>query len=175
MRNLGFNFEVMPSDFDENIDTQIPPAEYVTLLSAGKAEDIAGKIRKDAIIIAADTIVVLGAEIINKPADEQQAFDMLKKLSGITHEVYTGITLVNTAGSSEISDYQRTEVTFRELKDDEVWAYIKSGSPMDKAGAYGIQDDFGAVFVSRIEGCYYNIVGLPLELLYRKLKELINV
>jgi septum formation protein len=108
---------------------------------------------------------------LHKPKDCNEAFEILKNLSGRTHQVYTGITLINNYSQKIINEYSKTDVTFRELSDDEIYAYIESGSPMDKAGAYGIQDDFGAVFVRHINGCYYNIVGLPIELFYRMLKE----
>jgi septum formation protein len=119
-----------------------------------------------AIILGADTIVVIDGQILNKPSDPEHAFMMLKQLSNRMHEVFTGITIVESHTGKIKSEVQRTEVYFRELQDQEIWDYIASGSPMDKAGAYGIQEDYGAVFVSKINGCYYNVVGLPLEKLY---------
>ncbi len=172
LKNLGFDFEVMPSDVDENIPEDLQPADYVCRLSLLKARDIAEKQITPAIILGADTTVYLNGEYLNKPKDKNNAYEILKKLSGNTHQVFTGITLINTKTNKELTDFQVTNVRFRELRDDEIWAYIESGSPMDKAGAYGIQDDFGAVFVDHIEGCYYNIVGLPLELTYRRLFEI---
>jgi septum formation protein len=99
---------------------------------------------------------------------------MLRSLSGRTHFVYTGIAITQVPLMETISSYQMTEVTFRILEDDEIYAYISTGSPMDKAGAYGIQEDFGAVFVQKIVGCYYNIVGLPLEMIYGILRSFQN-
>jgi septum formation protein len=121
--------------------------------------------------IGSDTIVVLGNEILEKPADSKDAAKMLQKLSSNTHTVYTGVALFDSANKKEDIRYEETKVSFRQLNAKEIDAYISTGSPMDKAGAYGIQDDFGAVFVNRIEGCYYNIVGLPLQLLYKMLME----
>lgn len=170
MKQLGFEFSVQPSDIDEEAINILTPREYATKLAESKALDIAQKQNGSAIVIGADTIVVLGGKIINKPSDENEAFEMLSTLSDNTHTVYTGIAIVDSGSKQMTSDCQATDVTFRRLEDDEINSYIRTGSPMDKAGAYGIQDDFGAVFVSHIDGCYYNIVGLPLELLYQRLK-----
>ncbi len=174
LKELGFDFDIKPANINENISEKLHPDEYVKHLSYLKAKSVASTAEKNSIIIAADTTVYLNGEYLNKPKDKTEAFVILKKLSGNTHQVYTGISIIDNANNKVIVDYQKTDVTFRELEDYEITAYIESGSPMDKAGAYGIQDDFGAVFVSHINGCYYNIVGLPIELLYRKLKELLK-
>ncbi len=172
LRQLGFEFEVMPADIDEDDFTDgIDPELHVKDLSLKKAEFIAHKINKPAIILGSDTIVVLDGTIMNKPVDKEDAVRMLNMLNGKTHTVYTGIALVDAeTGRSSIA-VQKTNVTFRTLAADEIWAYAETGSPLDKAGAYGIQDDFGAVFVEHINGCYYNIVGLPLVLFYSTLKK----
>lgn len=174
LRELGFDFEIKPSNINEDISEKLQPENYVKQLSHLKAKNIAQICEKNSIIIAADTTVYLNGEFLNKPKNKKDAFEILKKLSGQTHQVFTGISIIDNSKDKEIVDYQKTDVTFRELEDYEIEAYIESGSPMDKAGAYGIQDDFGAVFVSHINGCYYNIVGLPIELLFRKLKEIIK-
>ena len=168
LSQIGLDFSVLPADIDEDaVSLELPPQEYVRELSQRKAlyirEEIGGA---KAIILGADTIVVIDGQILNKPSDPEHAFTMLKQLSNRMHEVFTGITLVESHTGKIISEIQRTEVYFRELQDQEIWDYIASGSPMDKAGAYGIQEDYGAVFVSKINGCYYNVVGLPLEKLY---------
>jgi septum formation protein len=170
----GIEFEVIVSDIEEDLDTIIPPEAYCLHLAWSKAEDVTRKVKRDSYVIGADTIVVLGGEIINKPANPAEAVAMLRKLSGNTHEVYTGIAIIDSSDNSWITNYQRTEVVFRDLREDEIHAYVAGGSPMDKAGAYGIQDDFGAVFVREIRGDYYNIVGLPLELLYTNLRQLLE-
>lgn len=172
LSDLGFDFEVMPADIDEDISSELLPNVYVEHLATLKAETIAHSLDYPALVIGSDTTVVLDCEYLNKPNDAREAFEILRKLSGRTHEVFTGIALVSSDGKINIHDHQRTEVRFRHLDDDEIMAYIASGSPLDKAGAYGIQDDFGAVFVDYIQGCYYNIVGLPVELLYRHLRSL---
>lgn len=173
LENLGLSFEIRPANIDEDkLPEGIRPNEVPKYLSQEKAKHIAGKVSVDAIIISADTIVALGDEILNKPTDEADAKRILSKLSGNTHTVFTGVTLINTKTGKMLSDVQESLVTFRDLSEQEIDYYISTGSPMDKAGAYGIQDDFGAVFVSRISGCYYNIVGLPLEMFYRMLREI---
>lgn len=172
---LGFDFEVIPAYIDEDsIIMDGLPENYVQKLSLMKAEKVANEITDNAIVIGADTIVVLGSQVLNKPTDEYDAYNMLRQLSDNTHQVYTGIALVDVSSKLTLTSYKKTNVTFRFLEDEEIWAYIRSGSPMDKAGSYGIQDDFGAVFVSHIDGCYYNIVGLPLELLYLSLKSFVK-
>lgn len=175
LEQLGFDFIVKPAAINENdLPEGISPIDYVKELSFRKAEKVASRISDPAVILGSDTIVVLEDEILNKPESRSHAFDMLNLLSDNTHKVFTGITLIDTEKNIEISDHKETDVTFRKLEDDEIWAYIDTGSPMDKAGGYGIQDDFGAVFVSHIAGCYYNIVGLPLEKLYEMLKKITN-
>lgn len=173
LKQIGLEFTVRPSEVDESLFsvTEVDPSDYVQLLAETKALDVASKLTEPSIVLGADTIVVLDGLILGKPTDREDAFRMLKGLSGRTHTVYTGIALVDSSSERVSVATARTEVTFRKLDDDEIIGYIAGGSPMDKAGSYGIQDDYGAVFVSNIVGCYYNIVGLPLELLYRTLKE----
>lgn len=174
LSSLGFDFKIITADIDENLDTSLSPEIYSRYLALMKAKVIADSLDYEALVLGSDTIVVLDGSIINKPESKGDAFRILKMLSGKTHKVYTGIALINSKDKSCLNDYKVTDVTFRVLNDDEILAYIESGSPMDKAGAYGIQDDFGAVFVSHIEGCYYNIVGLPLELLYNSIKQMMK-
>lgn len=175
LEQLGLSFKCIPSNFaEENHSKNYSPEDYVQKLSLEKALDVARNINESSIIFGADTIVLLDGEIINKPNDENDAREILRKLSNRTHIVFTGISFVKVPEQKFFTTFQKTLVTFRELEDDEIESYIKSGSPLDKAGAYGIQDDFGALFVSHIEGCYYNIVGLPLELFYQSLKKFIK-
>jgi septum formation protein len=175
LKQLGFDFLVKPSNVnEENEESGASADEFVRKLAQLKAWDVAEKIKGKAIIIGADTVVVLDGQMMNKPMDAGDAINMLKKLSGRTHIVHTGIALVEPFSKKCVSSVKSTHVTFRELDEDEIKAYVAAGSPMDKAGAYGIQDDFGAVFVSHIEGCYYNIVGLPLEMLYSMMREFVR-
>ncbi|MBI2430313.1 MAG: septum formation protein Maf, partial [Ignavibacteriales bacterium] len=150
---------------DEKIHDNLSYADNVMQLSLHKAQDIAGR-NSNGIVIGSDTIVVINKKILNKPATKDEAFEMLTGLSGKTHSVFTGFALVDVKSKKFYIDYETTEVTFRRLSDGEITDYIDTGSPMDKAGAYGIQDDFGAVFVEKINGCYYTVVGFPLAKFY---------
>lgn len=172
LEQIGLQFDVVVSNYEEeNHSTDIEPSTYALELALLKAKNVASRLDENAIVIGADTIVVIDDKILNKPANEKVAFEMLRTLSGNTHTVFTGVAIIDSKTGRSVSDVKSTRVRFRELSDEEISAYISTGSPLDKAGAYGIQDDFGAVFISHIEGCYYNIVGLPLEMLYGMLKE----
>ncbi|NJD23282.1 MAG: septum formation protein Maf [Melioribacter sp.] len=172
LKQLGISFKSFSVDIDEEVLDGEHPIKTVRRLAIHKSELASLKV-KEGIVITADTIVVLNNEIIGKPKDEKDAYKILSKLSGKTHFVYTGFVVKNLMNGRSIVDYERTKVTFRKLTPKEIYDYIKTGSPLDKAGAYGIQDDFGAVFVEKIDGCYYNVVGLPLAKLYRSLTEIL--
>ncbi len=167
---INLEFKTFSVDADESIKNGEAPVKAVKRLSEEKMMQAIKKVKKG-ILITADTIVVINKKIIGKPSDAKNAAKILKILSGKTHIVYTGFSIYNTETGKTITDYEKTLVTFRKLSTDEINDYIESGSPMDKAGAYGIQDDFGAVFVKKINGCYYNVVGLPLSKLYNSLKK----
>lgn len=168
LKQLNIRFKSFSVDMDEKIHPKEKPSNSVIRLSKEKLELAKLKV-KNGIIITADTIVVLDKIVIGKPVNKKDAFKILKLLSGKTHVVYTGYSIFNFANNKIISEYEKTEVTFRDLTDGEIDEYINGGSPMDKAGAYGIQDDFGAVFIKKINGCYYNVVGLPLAKFYHAL------
>lgn len=172
LKQLGLNFKSFSVDLHEEILDGEHPVQTVKRLALHKSQAAVKKV-KSGIVITADTIVVLDREIIGKPKNENDAFKILSKLSGRTHTVYTGFVIHNIDTNKKIIDYEKTKVTFRKLSASEIKNYIHTGSPMDKAGAYGIQDDFGAVFVKKIDGCYYNVVGLPLAKLYRSLLQII--
>jgi septum formation protein len=167
LRQIGIPFRQVVSGVDEDLQDPAEPDQHVRTLSRRKAEDVAGRM-SSGIVLGADTIVVLDEHILEKPADEKQAAEMLAMLSGRTHEVYTGLTLIDAARSESVSHVEVTEVTFRELTSEEIDAYVATGEPLDKAGAYGIQER-GALLVSGIRGCYFNVVGLPLAGLMRVL------
>jgi len=168
-RQIGLEFVVRKSGADEENDVPAEPKQHVLALSRRKAEHVAAT-EPDALVVGADTIVVIDGDILGKPASRQHAFDMLKRLSGRTHRVFTGFTVLDTRSGASVADVEVTEVHFRELEEDEIWRYIDTGSPMDKAGAYGIQDQ-SAVFVDRINGCFYNVVGFPLARFYLRMRE----
>lgn len=172
LKQLGIKFKSFSVDLHEEILDGEHPIQTVKRLALHKSDEASSKI-ENGILITADTIVVLGNEIIGKPRNKKDAFYILSKLSGKTHSVFTGFAVVNLNNKKKIVDYEKTDVTFRNLTPKEITDYIKTGSPMDKAGAYGIQDDFGAVFVKRINGCYYNVVGLPLAKLYKSLIDIL--
>ncbi len=167
---LGLTFDVRDSGVDEEADLPGDPDSHVRVLSQRKAFSVARDVA-DGIIVGADTVVVLDKAILGKPKSPEDAVRMLKALSGRSHIVYTGFTLVDRPSGKSVTDVERTKVTFRTLWDGEIDSYVASGAPMDKAGAYGIQDDFGAVFVASIEGCYYNVVGFPLTRFYLALHQ----
>jgi septum formation protein len=165
---LGLNFISIGSGVEE-IDSASNPVLTVKRNALAKSREVAFKFQKE-IVIGADTIVVLGKHTLNKPANLKQAREYLKKLSGKKHIVYTGVNVINTKNGYEVFGYEKTVVQFRDLTDDEINFYVNKFKPLDKAGAYGIQDDFGCLFISRIVGDYYNIVGLPLVKLYECIK-----
>lgn len=167
LKLLNFNVKLVTFDFEEYDDGNLKPYRLVKKLAFEKLEAVVRK--RKGIYITADTIVVHGNRVLNKPLDEQDAFKMLSFLSDKTHTVYTGFCVYNSVNNKLINDYERTRVTFRKLEKDEIRDYIASGSPMDKAGSYGIQDDYGAVFIKKINGCYYNVVGLPLTKVYQSI------
>lgn len=168
LRQLNLKFKSFNVEMDEIIHPNEKSSHSVIRLSKEKLNLAKLKV-KNGIVITADTIVVLNKTVLGKPADKKDAYRTLKLLSGNTHFVYTGYSIFNFMNNKTISEYEKTEVTFRDLSDEEIREYISGGSPMDKAGAYGIQDDFGAVFIKRINGCYYNVVGLPLAKFYHAL------
>ena len=152
------NFRVVSADIDEREEEQLPPEQLVCRLALRKAEAVAEKAHKGAVIIAADTVVSLDGTVLGKPGDKLEAFKMLSTLSGNRHQVYTGLCVI--WDGDKRTEYEVTDVTFRELGEKEIEDYIATGEPMDKAGAYGIQG-YGALLVERIEGDYYNVMGLP--------------
>ena len=167
------NFEVKISNIDEEkVEVSTNIENYVKTLAEGKAKDVALNCDNDSIIIGADTIVVIGDNILGKPKDKNHAFQMLKLLSNNVHRVYSGVAVINNQKNIMKSECLYTEVYFSEISDDEIWRYIESGECLDKAGAYGIQG-YGGVFAEKINGCYYNVVGLPLNLLNKMIKNVL--
>ena len=163
------SFRVVTPDIDEHMDRDLPPAELVRQISEEKARAVAAQVGPDAIVIAADTVVALDGAVLGKPADQEEAFRMLSILSGCRHQVYTGLTVLR--GEQVYSVWEETAVTFRSLTGEEIEAYIATGEPMDKAGAYGIQG-YGALLIEGISGDYYNVMGLPVCRLGQILGEL---
>ncbi|MCW8809593.1 MAG: Maf family protein [Ignavibacteriaceae bacterium] len=171
LKQLGIIFRSFSVNTIEEVLDGEHPVDCVKRLALEKMNRAKKNVR-NSIIITADTIVVLDKEVIGKPKNRKDAINILSLLSGRVHTVYTGFCVFNQKTNKSIIDFEKTKVEFRTINKDEIIDYVESGSPMDKAGAYGIQDDFGAVFVKRIDGCYYNVVGLPLTKLYNALRKL---
>ncbi|HHV98274.1 MAG TPA: septum formation inhibitor Maf [Clostridiaceae bacterium] len=174
LKQIGLEFEVVPSDVDEDADTIHAPEELVKELAYKKALSVAKMLNRqcparDALVIGADTIVVKDG-ILGKPQNEQSAYEMLKSLGGGWHDVITGISVVSSCDLRSFTDFEKTRVKMRPFDDRIIRNYINTREPQDKAGAYGIQG-MGALLVERIEGCYFNVVGLPLFKLSRVLEK----
>ncbi|MEK6744793.1 MAG: Maf family protein [Nitrospirota bacterium] len=169
MTQIGLTFTVAPADADESILPGESPEAYAVRVALDKAR-IAAERAGEGIVIAADTIVVVGDSILGKPADARDAEGMLALLSGKEHRVVTALAVMDAATARMVTRTSVTKVWFRDLTEREITAYVATGEPLDKAGAYGIQER-GALLVDRIEGCYSNVVGLPLSLLGEMLRE----
>ncbi|MBO4835165.1 MAG: septum formation inhibitor Maf [Lachnospiraceae bacterium] len=168
---VGMSFDVIVSDCDENISYD-GPEDIVRKLSRRKAENVADKLKEEAgshLVVGSDTIVYFNGEILGKPKDEKDAFRMLKELSGCTHVVYTGVTVIDTGSGRTETFCEATKVEFYPVTDEEIKAYIDTGDPLDKAGSYGVQG-LGAFLVKRIEGDYFTVVGLPIAHLLQLLR-----
>ncbi len=169
LEKLGLTFEIDPSNYEEDMTLDLPPQELVKTLSKGKAQAVATR-HEDAIVIGSDCIV-FSDRVLGKPKDEEDAKKVLKSLSGKAHEVFTGVTVIDTKNKIEISRVGRTKVFFKNISDEQIEEYVKSGEPMGKGGSYAIQLK-GSEFVEKIEGDITTVIGLPLEILTEILKEL---
>lgn len=172
LEQIGVAFDVCPSSAKE-IMTSSLPQEVVRDLSRCKGREVFEKTSGDVLVIGADTVVAFEGSILGKPLDACMARNMLERLQGNTHQVYTGVTLLlrQDGAETEKSFFEKTEVVFYPMSEQEIDAYVRTGEPMDKAGAYGIQGR-SAVFVEKIDGDYSNVVGLPLARLYQELKHM---
>ena len=175
LEQVGIEPQICPSHKEE-CTGETDPARMVMELSRVKAEDIAAACQEKTLVIGADTVVALGEEVMGKPKDEEEAFGMLKALSGRTHQVYTGVTVILCLGEGRFhgsSFFEKTDVHVYPMSEQEIRRYIATGEPMDKAGAYGIQGTFAA-WIKGISGDYSNVVGLPLGRLYHEIKEMME-
>ncbi|MBM6786735.1 septum formation inhibitor Maf [Collinsella tanakaei] len=173
MREAGFDFRVAPADIDESPREGETPFELVERLAVSKAACIADTVAEPGeLVVAADTIVAIDGELLGKPADAADAHRMLRELSGRTHQVATGVCLIVAGDSARTphSFVDVTDVTFYDLTDEEIDAYVASGEPLDKAGAYGIQGVGGRLLVRGIDGDFYNVVGLPIAKTVRAIR-----
>lgn len=172
LEHIGLSPRVMVSSVNEQFEDDMPPGEVASTLAMRKAADVAGRV-EEGLIIGADTIVEYGGRILEKPRSPSEAVQMLKMLSGKSHTVWSGVALIRRWPDNKMEQRtftEQTEVTFGELDETDITRYVDSGLPMDKAGAYGIQDPAGALFVKSISGDYNTVVGLPLFALCRHLK-----
>jgi septum formation protein len=168
LEQINVPFQVSVSEVEEVMEGLTRPEDIVVSLALQKAQDVAQHFTHD-VVLGADTIVTYDGLVLGKPKTKEEAYDMLQTLSGHTHEVFTGVAILYN--NEQISFFERTEVTFYELSNDEIRGYIESGEPMDKAGSYGIQG-LGAMFVQKINGDYFSVVGLPVGKVYRELKNI---
>lgn len=173
LENTNIKFDIISSSIDELVLEGESPCHMVMRLAFEKGIDIASK-RKSDLVISADTIVVLDNKVLGKPKDEDEARDMITSLSGKTHQVITGISLINLENNKKIIDYVISNVKFKNLSENDINDYIKTKESLDKAGAYGIQG-YGALLVEEIQGDYFNIVGLPISKLSDLLKIHFNI
>jgi septum formation protein len=169
LEKAGFVFEVIPSNYEEDMTLDMSPKDLAVFLSKGKGEEVASRM-KDAIIISADTFVSFNNQLIGKPYTEEKAFITLRTLSGNTHSVFTGFTIIDTKENKVISKSVETKVSFKELSDEVINNYIKEGKPLNFAGSYALDDIFDK-FIENIEGDHNNINGLPVDEVMEILKE----
>lgn len=170
LQQIGVVFELAPSQIEERPHPDEAPADYITRIARAKVIAVARE-RSAGLIIGADTVVVLDGQLMGKPENETDAQKMLRQLSGKWHAVLTGVALYDVQTRHEVADYEKTLVKFAQMTDAEIEWYVRTGEPMDKAGAYGIQG-LGGLFVDEVAGNYYNVVGLPIPLVYRLARRL---
>ena len=163
------DFEIIPSEYEEDMTLDMPPEELAKHLSLGKAKDVADELG-EGLVVGADTFVSLQGKVIGKPKDLDDAKETLRKYSGTHHSVFTGITVIDASDNKTVSGYAETKVYFRELSDEEIDIYVQNDHVLDKAGSYAYQDR-AATFVEKIYGDYYTIVGLPISTLDKILKQ----
>ncbi|MFP4661332.1 MAG: Maf family protein [Halanaerobiales bacterium] len=169
MKMLGFNFTIVPSKINEEEFIDMEPVEMVKELARAKAEEVADLV-EDTLVIGSDTIVVLDDLVLGKPSDQEEAVSILKKLRNRKHSVMTAIAIYDTVSGKVSVDYEETDVFMGPISDEDIMEYVKTGEPMDKAGAYGIQG-IGGIFVEKINGSYFTVMGLPIHKLVQMLKE----
>ena len=169
IKELGFPVEIRTKEVEEIYPDDLPSKEVPEYLAKLKAAPLVNSLSEYEILVTSDTIVLLEGKVIGKPTDESDAKKMIRKLSGSTHTVITGVCL--TSQNEQYTFSSHTKVFFSELSEDEINHYVETFKPLDKAGSYGIQEWIGYIGVSKIEGCYYNVMGLPLHDLYRNLKD----
>ena len=173
LADMGIEYELLSAEVEESYDPSMPPAEVVQYLSRLKLSAVDfSQYPANTIFIACDTIVVADGQILGKPKDDEEALQMLRQLSGHTHTVLSGLTVATPARM--LTDYRSSEVVFAELSEAEIEYYVRQYRPLDKAGAYGVQEWIGCVGISSINGSFYNVMGLPTRLLWMMLEKLVD-
>lgn len=167
LSGLGFNFEIVTREVDESFPPHLKAQEIPLYLSKIKAEAFNDLQDDKTIVLTADTVVWINDKVLNKPENEEEAYQMLRLLSGNMHEVFTGVTI--SSKFKHQSFFSKTNVYFKHLSDEEIWYYIKNFQPFDKAGAYGAQEWIGYIAIEKIEGSYFNVMGLPVKEVYEEL------
>ncbi|MEN7551431.1 Maf family nucleotide pyrophosphatase [Rapidithrix thailandica] len=170
LKELGVEFQCRVMPVEEKYPESLPPEEVAQYLSQLKVRPFLAEIAANTLVITADTVVVAEGRVLGKPQGNEEARQMLEKISGASHSVYTGVTI--TTHVEQVSFTEETRVWFRNLNAREIQTYIEHFQPFDKAGAYGIQEWIGMIGIEKIEGCYYNVMGLPVGQLYQQLKKL---
>ena len=169
LKDLGFSFDVKTMHTDESFPRDMEATQVASFLAEKKANTFLPHLKTDQLLITADTIVIANQTILNKPQNEEEAVKMIHAINGISHLVVTGVCIADT--KQKITFFDQTEVTFSKLSEEEIAYYVHTFKPFDKAGAYGIQEWIGMVGIESIKGSYYNVMGLPVNLLYKTLKE----
>lgn len=169
-QQMGLDFEIAPSDYEEDMTMKLSAQDLAMTLAYGKAKGVANK-RHEGIVLGIDTFISFKGEKLGKPHTEEKARILLKKFSGKKLQVYSGVALIDCKTKKEIKDFEISEVEFRKISDEEIENYIKTGEPLDKAGAFAIQG-LGSIFVKKVNGCYANIVGFPIANIYKNLTKL---
>jgi septum formation protein len=171
-KGLGLDFEIRLKPIEEVYPNHLSHSEISDFLAQLKSVPFEGELNENDILITSDTIVWHNDKALGKPKNEQDAFNMIRSMSGQTHEVISSVCFSTTSTQKIVNAV--TKVTFKNLNDDEIWYYINNFSPMDKAGAYGIQEWFGFIAVTKIEGSFFNVMGLPVHLVYKTLNDIAN-
>lgn len=170
---IGLNFIIQPSSVDEHANLNLSPKDFAKYWSKKKAKQISIS-NENKLVIGADTIVNFNGKILGKPKDKEQSYNMLKNLSGQTHEVITGVTIINKKKDVCRTFSETTKVYVKNIPNNDIIYYIENYSTLDKAGSYGIQDWF-SIWIKKIDGCFYNVMGFPLSKFYKNYKELKNI
>jgi len=167
LEQIGLQFEIIPSGYEEDMSLDLSNEELAKTLAYNKAKDVVDKV-ENGVVIGSDTFIVFSGKRIGKPRDEKDAKEILQMISGQTVTIYSGLAIINKQNKKEITDFEITDVKIKELTEKEIKEYIETGEPLDKAGAFAIQGR-GAIFIEKINGCFSNVIGLPLYKLYTNL------